>query len=64
MYSKDLTEEEKKEFIAEGITSLEFNGSFHELGKSVSRSHPVKVLGIRNLSERAEAELKKVTQGV
>lgn len=64
VYSRELTEEEKKEFVAEGITALEFGGSPHQLGRSIGRDHPVKVLGLRNLSERIEAEIKKVKQGV
>ncbi|MEM0146056.1 MAG: ribosomal L7Ae/L30e/S12e/Gadd45 family protein [Conexivisphaerales archaeon] len=64
VYSKDLTEEERKNFDMEGITVLEFGGSPHQLGRSIGRDHPVKALGIRNLSERAEAEMKKVNNGV
>ncbi|MCL4344714.1 MAG: ribosomal L7Ae/L30e/S12e/Gadd45 family protein [Nitrososphaerota archaeon] len=64
VYSKDLTEEERKGFAAEGITVLEFGGSPNQLGRSIGRDHPVKALGLRNLSERAEAEMKKVNQGV
>jgi len=62
IYSRDLTDDERKELSAEGIVSLEFNGSPHDLGKSIGRNHPVKVIGLRNLSERAEAELKRVMQ--
>ncbi len=64
VYSKDLTEGEKKELKSDEVTSLEFNGSPYDLGRSIGRNHPVKVIGIKNLSERAESELKKVMQGV
>jgi len=63
IYSKDLTESEKNELKSGEATALEFNGSPYALGRAIGRNHPVKAIGVKSLSERAELELKKVIQG-
>lgn len=58
--SKDLSEKEREEIKGQKVLVLEYGGSSYALGKAIGRDHPVKALGLRSLSERIEAELRKV----
>ncbi|MGC9208997.1 MAG: ribosomal L7Ae/L30e/S12e/Gadd45 family protein [Nitrososphaeria archaeon] len=58
--SKDLTEEEKKSITSGNAKVLIYDGTPSQLGRAIGRPHPVKVIGLKSISERIEAELKKV----
>ncbi|MDP8023348.1 MAG: ribosomal L7Ae/L30e/S12e/Gadd45 family protein [Nitrososphaeria archaeon] len=59
--SKDLTKEEVDSLTTKDAKVLVYNGSAYQLGRALGRNHPVKALGLRNLNERVELELKKVS---
>jgi len=61
IHSKDLKKDEVDSITSKDAKVLVYNGSPYQLGRALGRNHPVKVVGLKSLSERVELELKKVS---